>query len=57
MGRPAAATQKLAAFKDESANGAKSLAGATAPRHAGSAASQTQRSDNFSLDMILMTDA
>jgi hypothetical protein len=52
---------KFAAFTDESALGAQtapsSTAGATAPRHAGSAASQTQRSDNFSLDTILMTDA
>jgi hypothetical protein len=52
---------KFAAFTDKSARGAQtapsSTAGATAPRRAGSAASQTQRGDNFSLDMILMTDA
>jgi hypothetical protein len=38
-------------------NGAKFHGRATARRRAGSAASQTQRGDNFSLDMILMTDA
>jgi hypothetical protein len=53
--------RKFVAFKDVSARGAQTAAkfqgGATAPRRADSAASQTQRGDNFSLDMILMTDA
>jgi hypothetical protein len=50
---------KLAAFTDESARGAQTAPSSTAAqrRRAGSAASQTQRGDNFSLDMILMTDA
>jgi hypothetical protein len=39
------------------ANGAKFHGQRNGAAHAGSAASQTQRSDNFSLDMILMTDA